>query len=90
MLAGVATAKVAASVMALGLDPRFELTKAYRVIAGIGGDPEDVSLGSAVWANHAIDGEIGYEIDAREILADWPTGFVPLRKTTPYEQPVKR
>ena len=90
MLTGVATAKAAASVMALGLDPRFDLTKAYWVIAGIGGgDPADVSLGSAVWANHVIDGDIGYEIDAREIPADWPTGFVPLRKATPYERPVK-
>lgn len=90
ILTGVATAKAAASVMALGLDPRFDLTKAYWVVAGIGGgDPADVSLGSAVWANHVIDGDIGYEIDAREIPADWPTGFVPLRKTTPYEQPVK-
>jgi purine nucleoside permease len=90
MLTGVATAKAAASVMALGLDPRFDLSKAYWVIAGIGGgDPADVSLGSAVWANHVIDGDIGYEIDAREIPADWPTGMVPLRKTAPYEQPVK-
>ena len=90
MLTGVATAKAAASVMALGLDPRFDLTKAYWVIAGIGGgDPADVSLGSAIWANHVLDGDIAYEIDAREIPADWPTGFVPLRKSRPYEQPVK-
>lgn len=90
LLTGVATAKAAASVMALGLDPRFDLSKAYWVIAGIGGgDPADVSLGSAVWANHVIDGDIAYEIDAREIPADWPTGYVPLRKGTPYEQPVK-
>ena len=90
MLTGVATAKAAASVMALGLDPRFDLTKAYWVVAGIGGgDPADVSLGSAVWASHVIDGDIAYEIDAREIPADWPTGFVSLRKSKPYEQPVK-
>ena len=38
MLTGVATAKAAASVMALGLDPRFDLTKAYWLIAGIGGE----------------------------------------------------
>lgn len=89
MLTGVATAKAAASVMALGLDPRFDLTKAYWVIAGIGGgDPADVSLGSAVWANHVLDGDLGYEIDAREIPKDWPTGFVPMHKSTPYEQPV--
>ena len=90
MLTGVATAKAAASVMALGLDSRFDLSKAYWVIAGIGGgDPADVSLGSAVWANHVIDGDLAYEIDAREIPADWPTGMVPLRKATPYEQPVR-
>ena len=91
MVSGVGTAKAAASVMALGTDPRFDLTKAYWVIAGIGGgDPADVSLGSAVWAEHVIDGDLAYEIDAREIPADWPTGYVPLRKTTPYEQPVRR
>jgi len=90
MLTGVATAKAAASVMALGLDPRFDLTKAYWVVAGIGGgDPADVSLGSAVWANHVLDGDIGYEIDAREIPPDWPTGFVPLGRSTPYEEPVE-
>ena len=91
LLTGVATAKAAASVMALGLDPRFDLTRAYWVIAGIGGgDPADVSLGSAVWANHVVDGDMGYEIDAREIPPDWPTGFVPFRKATPYEQPVSQ
>jgi len=89
MVTGVATAKAAASVMALGLDPRFDLSKAYWVIAGIGGgDPADVSLGSAVWANHVIDGDIAYEIDAREIPESWPTGYVPLQKATPYEQPL--
>ncbi len=24
-----------------------------------------------------------------KFLPDWPTGYVPLRKTTPYEQPVR-
>ena len=91
MVTGVGTAKAAASVMALGMDPRFDLSKAYWLVAGIGGgDPADVSLGSAVWCEHAIDGDLAYELDAREIPKDWPTGIVPLRKATPYEQPVKR
>jgi purine nucleoside permease len=91
MLTGVGTAKAAASVMALGMDPRFDLSKAYWLVAGIGGgDPADVSLGSAVWADHVIDGDISYEIDARDIPPDWPTGYVPLRKSRPYEQPVRR
>ena len=36
-----------------------------------------------------IDGDLAYEIDAREIPDDWPTGYVPLRKSKPYELPVK-
>jgi purine nucleoside permease len=88
MVTGVATAKAAASVMALGLDPRFDLSKAYWIVAGIGGgDPADVSVGSVVWADHVIDGDIAFEIDARQIPESWPTGYVPLRKGTPYEQP---
>ena len=90
ILTGVGTAKAAASVMALGLDSRFDLSKAYWLVAGIGGgDPADVSLGSAVWADHVIDGDLAFEIDAREIPPDWPTGYVPLRKATPYEKPVR-
>src|SRR6202167_3305893 len=88
MVTGVGTAKAAASVMALGLDPRFDLSKAYWVVAGIGGgDPADVSVGSAVWADHVIDGDLAFEIDARQIPQNWPTGYLPLRKGTPYEQP---
>src|SRR5271155_3943413 len=53
MLTGVATAKAAASVMALGLDPRFDLTKAYWIVAGIGGgDPAAELGGSAGWGGH--------------------------------------
>lgn len=91
MVTGVGTAKAAAAVMALGLDPRFDLSKAYWVVAGIGGgDPADVSLGSAIWADYVLDGDLSYEIDAREIPKDWPTGYVPLRKSRPYEDPVRR
>src|SRR5713226_9584148 len=91
MVTGVGTAKAAASVMALGLDPRFDLSKAYWIVAGIGGgDPADVSLGSAVWADHVLDGDLAYEIDARQIPENWPTGYVPLRKATPYEEPVRQ
>jgi purine nucleoside permease len=91
ILTGVGTAKAAASVMAVGLDPRFDLSKAYWLIAGIaGGDPADVSLGSAVWADHVLDGDLAYEIDARQIPENWPTGYVPLRKAIPYEEPVRK
>lgn len=88
IVTGQGTAHAASTIMALGLDPRFDLTHAYWLIAGIaGGNPKRVSLGSAVWANWVVDSDLSYEIDAREIDADWPTGKLPLRKATPYEEP---
>lgn len=88
MVTGVGTAKSAAAVMAVGLDPRFDLSKAYWLVAGIAGiDPADGSLGSAAWAEYVVDGDLGHEIDAREIPKGWPTGYVPLRRSVPYEQP---
>lgn len=88
LLTGEGAAKAAASVMAVGLDPRFDLSKAYWIVAGIGGgDPADVSIGSAVWVEHVVDGDLAYEIDAREIPKDWSTGYIPLGRKNPYEQP---
>ncbi|MEO5818994.1 MAG: purine nucleoside permease [Vicinamibacteraceae bacterium] len=88
VVTGVGTARAAATIMALGLDPRFDLSKAYWVVAGIAGiDPDDASLGSAAWAEWIVDGDLAHEIDAREIPADWKTGMVPLRRSVPYEQP---
>ena len=88
IVTGVGTAKAAASIMALGMDPRFDLRKAYWLVAGIAGiDPADGPVGSAAWAEWVVDGDLAHEIDAREIPADWKTGYVPLRRSVPYEQP---
>ena len=91
VVTGVGTARSAATIMALGLDPRFDLSRSYWLVAGIAGvDPHDAPLGSAVWAEWIVDGDLGHEIDAREKPADWPTGYIPLRKKRPYELPVDR
>jgi purine nucleoside permease len=88
ILTGAGTAHAAATIMALGLDPRFDFSHAYWLIAGISGaTPERASLGSAVWARWVVDGDLGYEIDSREMPQDWSTGYVPLRKTRPFEPP---
>jgi len=77
-----------ASVMALGLDPRFDLSKAYWLVAGVAGaDPADLSLGSAAWARHVVDGDLAYEIDGREIPEDWPYGLFPLGSKRPASSP---
>lgn len=88
LLTGVGNTNAAAAVMALGLDSRFDLRRTYWLVAGIAGaDPADASLGSAAWAQYVVEGDLAHEFDAREIPADWATGFVPLGKRLPYELP---
>lgn len=85
---GVGAARAAATVMALGLDSRFDLTKALVLITGVAGiDPARGSLASVVLPRYVVDGDLCHEIDAREIPAEWPDGFVPLGKSVPYEEP---
>ena len=89
IVTGMGNTNAATSIMALGLDPRFDLSKSYWLVAGIAGlDPADASVGSAVWADYVVEGDLGHEIDAREIPADWKTGYVPIRKKKPYELPM--
>jgi purine nucleoside permease len=88
IVTGMATANAASSVMALGTDPRFDLSQAYWIVAGIAGiDPSRGSLGSAVWADCVVDGDVAYEIDGREIPGSWSTGVIPWERTKPYEEP---
>ncbi len=88
VLTGVGTAKSAAAIMALGMDPRFDLTHSYWLVAGIAGiNPRRGSIGSAAWAEWVVDGDLAREIDSREIPAGWKTGYLPLRGSVPYEQP---
>jgi purine nucleoside permease len=88
VLTGMATARASASIMALGLDPRFDLSHAYWIVAGTAGvDPAVASAGSAAWARWVIDGDLAQELDARDMPADWPTGIVPYNRSTPYEPP---
>jgi purine nucleoside permease len=85
MVTGMGTARAASAIMALGLDPRFDLTKAYWLVAGIAGvDPQDASIGSAVWATWLVDGDLAHQIDAREIPKDWESGYFPLFSHAPY------
>jgi purine nucleoside permease len=85
---GMGTAKASTSIIALGLDPRFDFSQAYWLVAGIAGiDPNRGTVGSAVWADYVVDGDLAHEIDSREIPKGWPDGFTPLGKAVPFEQP---
>jgi len=76
IVTGIGTAKSTAATMALGMDPRFDLSEAYWLIVGIAGvDPEDASVGSAAWAEYLVDADLAHEIDPREMPEDWKTGY---------------
>ena len=84
VLTGQGTAHATATIMALG----FDLTLAYWIVAGIaGGSPDRISLGSAAWAHCVVDGDLSYEINARETPQDWITGYLPLPKSRSFEDP---
>jgi purine nucleoside permease len=91
MVTGTTLVNAGASVMALGLDPRFDLTHAYWLMNGIAGvNPEVASLGSAAWANYVVN-DVAREIDPREAPADWPYGLFAigaLRPNTLPDQPL--
>jgi purine nucleoside permease len=88
---GVVGGTMAASgmqIMALGLDPRFDLSHTYWIVNGIAGaNPEVATVGSAAWAPHVVNGDSAYEIDSREIPADWPYGIIPIGAKTPNTLP---
>jgi purine nucleoside permease len=83
MVSGTTLVNATASMMALGLDPRFDLTHAYFLINGIAGvDPHVASIGSAAWADYVV-GDVAREIDPREAPGDWPYGIFPNGATGP-------
>ncbi len=83
VLAGM-NARSRQSVTALALDPRFDTSKAYWLIAGIAGvDPASGSIGSAAWARWVVDADAAHEMDDREAPADWPWGIYSLGTRKP-------
>jgi purine nucleoside permease len=88
IVTGEGAERGAASIMALGSDPRFDLSKAYWVLAGIAGvDPNAASVGSAAWANWVVNGDLAFEVDVRDMPPSWTTGIVPFDRTMPYASP---
>ena len=78
IVSGISLVNSTASMMALGVDPRFDLTHAYILVNGIAGvDPNVASVGSAAWARYVV-GDFTKYMDPREAPKDWPYGFFPM------------
>jgi purine nucleoside permease len=88
LTAGMGHANVAASTMAVTLDPRFDLRQTYFLIAGIAGiDPARGTLGTAAWARYLVDVGIAHELDAREMPKGWASGYFGIMTKGPGEKP---
>jgi purine nucleoside permease len=88
VVTGMGTMRAAASVTALGHDPRFDLTHAYWLVPGTAGvDPKMASSGSVAWARWVVDGDQANELDIRDVPAGWTTGLIPFGRTEPYQAP---
>ena len=87
IVSGTTLVNSTASLMALGLDPRFDLTHAYILINGIAGvDPKIASIGSAAWANYVIN-DVAREIDPAKPPPTGPTASSPPEPTAPTPKP---
>jgi purine nucleoside permease len=83
IVTGMTLVNAGPSMMALGLDPRFDLSHAYFLVAGIAGiDPKLGSISSAAWASYVV-GDISRQIDSREAPADWPYGLFVIGSKAP-------
>lgn len=88
LTAGMGHANVAASTMAVALDPQFDLRRTYFLIAGIAGiDPAQGTIGSAAWARWLVDFGIAHEFDAREMPRGWKTGYFGIMTDGPGKKP---
>jgi purine nucleoside permease len=75
--AGESEINAASSISAVALSPRFDLTSTYFMIAGIAGvNPKIATLGSVAFARFSVQVALQYEFDAREMPANFTTGYL--------------
>jgi purine nucleoside permease len=82
------TSRCTVQIMALAMDPRFDLSHTYFLVSGIAGaDPAQITVGSAVWIRHVVDGDPAFELDHQDTPASWPYGIIALGATEPGKVP---
>ncbi|KAF4977121.1 hypothetical protein FZEAL_6309 [Fusarium zealandicum] len=85
---GEAEINSAASLMALVLSPKFDLSETYFLLAGIAGvNPKHGTLGTVALARYSVQVALQYEIDPRSLPPDWSTGYISYGRVQPHEYP---
>lgn len=82
-VAGIGVNTATAAVMGLGMDPRFDFSKSYWLIAGVGGaNPQAMTIGSVAVARYVIDADKKHVLDPREMPESWRFGTTPYGNTS--------
>jgi purine nucleoside permease len=85
------TVRSSNQIMALVMSGKFDFSKTYWLVNGIAGvNPASGSIGSAAWAHYVIDGDVAYEIDAREADPSWPYAIIPVGSQVPNQIPKRQ
>jgi len=85
---GESEINAASTITALVQSPLFDFTKTYFLIGGIAGiNPKYGTLGDVAFSKYAIQVALQYEFDAREIPANFTTGYVPQGAYAPDQYP---
>lgn len=85
---GESEINAAATLTAVVLSGKFDLTKTYFLAAGIAGvNPKHGTLGSVALAKYAVQVALQYELDAREMPANFTTGYFAYGTDLPGQYP---
>jgi len=81
-------ANASASMAALVFSGQFDLRSTYFIVTGIAGvDPAGGTTGTAAWARYLVDGDLAWELDARERPAGWRSAHLGINMKTPSDKP---
>lgn len=90
IVTGVGKANAATSVLCLGLHPEIDLSDAYIIVCGIAGaNPNRVSIGSPVWCEAVVDGDLASfvsmtELEQQRVYPFFPMGTTGAEDESPY------
>ncbi|KAH3660213.1 hypothetical protein OGAPHI_007418 [Ogataea philodendri] len=89
VITGEGEINAATTITALSLNPTFDLTDTYFLIAGIAGiSPLEGTLGDVTFARFAVQ-ILEYEVDAREMPSNWSTGYFSYGTTNSTQYPTE-
>ncbi|KAK6434843.1 hypothetical protein LTR95_008972 [Oleoguttula sp. CCFEE 5521] len=88
LVTGESEINAAVTISSLVQSPRFDLKSTYFMVAGIAGvNPEVATICAVTFARYAVQVALQYEIDPREISANYSTGYIPQGSVVPDEYP---